>query len=88
MQRFPMNSFSADVYVYMYMRRHKSALFLTLYRLNTYMYIVVIYRDNGESNNVVLESVYKHNFTCHPASVSIFRDFTPLVWGEVITIAI
>ena len=50
--------------------------------------VLSVYRDNGESNNVVLESVHKHNIIGHSGSVFIFGVLSPLVWGEVIKIAI
>ena len=57
--------------------------FRTLYRLNTYMYIIVffiLYRDNFERDNAVLESVPKHNFTGH--SLFPYLEILPRLFVE------
>ena len=56
LQRCPIDSFSMDVNVYM--RHHKSALFRTQFCqlcIIIYLHSDIVYRFNGESDNVVLE---------------------------------
>ena len=65
MQLSTMDSFLADVNVYM--RRHKSALFRTQFRLKTVNYHLfshgdVSYRFNGKNDNIVLEFEIIHRY--------------------------